>query len=79
MQKTKNCLNCYWYATSDNPRGFECRQESSTFYGLGCSNNNTCEFWTEVTYFDEGKGRMMSPLIAKERLDAGYKVVFLLK
>ena len=76
MSKTKNCLNCYWWAASDKEGGFECRCEFSDNHEKASKQNDKCSSWLPITYFDEGKGRMMSIVIAKERLEAGYGVTF---
>ena len=79
MKKPKNCLNCYWWAVSDKEGGFECRCEFSDNYEQTSKYNDYCPQWIPIIYFDEGKGRMMSPDIAKERLEAGYDVIFVEK
>ena len=79
MTKKKNCLNCYWWAASDNPSGFECRCEFSDNHEQASNPSDNCPQWIPTIYFDEGKGRMMSPDIAKERLEAGYDVIFIKK
>ena len=82
MKTPKNCLNCFNFITQQGHTYCKMEAISGDDYKIdeGTESTKVCDQWEEITKYDEQGGGIVSSKhsvdIAKERIEAGYDIIF---
>jgi hypothetical protein len=81
MITPKNCLNCFACVTTSNHLVDEkvelrCMHDGCKYYETIVTPDFKCSMCEPINEYDVRPGGMRSADIAKERLEAGYGVIF---